>query len=110
MSEVTNGTEYVENDKAVIEIGGTLVPAYIDGEIEYTYTYYPAEGMSGRMEDAIPSSDEITLDSVDLIVTIYGVEDLDALTAKQGQVQFRTTSIDFYEKHFGVLHSMDVSL
>ena len=110
MSEVTSGTEYVENDKAVIEIGGTLVPAYIVGEIEYTYTYYPAEGMGGRMEDAIPSSDEITLDSVDLIVTIYGVEDLEALTAKEGQVQFRTTSIDFYEKHFGVLHSMDVSL
>tara|TARA_R100001594_G_scaffold106361_1_gene140836 strand:+ start:230 stop:544 length:315 start_codon:yes stop_codon:yes gene_type:complete len=104
MSQVTSGTEYVENDKAEIEVGGTKLKAYIEGEIEYTYTYYPAEGMSGRMEDAIPSSDEITLDSVDLTVTLYGHTD------DGSEIKFMSNCQEFYIEHFGELESSDVEL
>ena len=109
MSEVTNGTEYVTLENKDIEIGGTKIPMHIEGEIEYTYTYHPAQGMSGRMEDAIPSDEEITLDSVDLTVTLYGKSVEKCVEGNHGDIQFKTTSIDFYNEHFGELHSDDVS-
>ena len=108
MSEVTNGTEYVCLEHGFEEIGGTKIPMSIEGEVEYTHTHYPAQGMSGRMEDAIPSSDEITLDSVDLTVTLFG--ESTPFDGYPNYIQFKTNSIEFYEKHFGVLESEDVSL
>ena len=109
MSEQTCSTMPVYLDNASIEIGGRKIPVTIEGEVNFTYTYYPAQNMSGRMEDAIPSDSEVTLDEVDLNVTLHGVRDTDAPTASEGQIQFTTNSIEFYDEHFGELDCTDVA-
>ena len=104
MSEVTNGTKCVENDNATIVIGGTTLNAHIEGEISYTYTYYPEYYGYRGMEDAEPSSEEITLDSVDLIVTIFGHTD------DGSEIKFMSNCQEFYIEHFGELESSDVDV
>jgi hypothetical protein len=108
MSEVTNGTKYVCLENKDIEIGGTKIPMFIEGEIEYTYTHHPAQNMQGRMEDATPSEEEIELNSVDLTVTLYGKSIEKCVEGNHGDIQFKTTCTEFYEEHFGELESCDV--
>ena len=72
------------------------IPASIQGTIDFTFTREQNGGIGDRMENAIRGSEEVTIDSVDLTVTLN-----DTLT-------FKTTSIDFYEEHFGELEVEDV--
>ena len=108
MSEVTNGTKYVEKENATVVIGGTEIHAYIEGEVDYTYTYYPAQDMGGRMEDAVSSDEKIELNSVDLTVTLYGKSIEKCVEGHHSDIQFKSTSIEFYIEHFGELESCDV--
>jgi len=105
--QVTNGTQEVENENAIVVIGGTELHAYIKGEIDYTYTSHPGYFDHRGIVGAEPPSDEITLDSVKLTVTLYG----SALgNDEEHCIQFVTNSIEFYEKHFGELESSDVDV
>tara|TARA_R110000824_G_scaffold6213_2_gene28746 strand:- start:4357 stop:4668 length:312 start_codon:yes stop_codon:yes gene_type:complete len=99
MSEITCSTMSVYKD-VNIEIAGAKIPATIEGDISFTYTEYPAQGMGGRMEDAVDSDEEVELDDVELTVTLRpeGAESID----------FKTTCTDFYEEHFGELDCEDV--
>ena len=95
----------VFNYNAEIIIGDTILIACIEGELHFTYTHHPAQNMGGRMEDAIPSDEEVVLDEVELTVTLYG----SALgNDEEHCIQFITSSIEFYEEHFGELDCMDV--
>ena len=98
MSEQTCSTMPVYKN-VIIEIAMAMIPATIEGEISFTYTEYPAQNMGGRMEDAIPSDQEVELDEVELTVTLCdGVR----------HFRFATTDVDFYEEHFGELDCQDV--
>lgn len=112
MSVQTCSTMPVSNECTSIRIGGTKIPMSIEGEIFFTHTYYPAKNMQGRMEDAEPSDEEVTLDEVDLTVTLWGLPDGDGNTLhmryEEHCVIFKTNSIEFYEEHFGELDCMDV--
>ena len=100
MSEQTCSTMPVFNDNAEIIIGDTKLIACIEGELHFTYTHHPAQNMGGRMEDAIPSDEEVVLDEVELTVTIA--------QGKTNFIRFKTNSTEFYEEHFGELDCMDV--
>ena len=99
MSEITCSTMSVYKD-VIIEIAGAKIPATTEGDISFTYTEYPAQNMSGRMEDAIPSDGEVELDGVELTVTLYCGDAM--------HIRFETTCTDFYEEHFGELECDDV--
>ena len=101
MKEVTVDTKYVEKENAKIIIGGTPILAFIEGEIGYTYTYYPEYYGYRGMEDAEPSDEEITLDSVKLNVHLY-------CPASDTMIKFVSKCPKFYAEHFGELESCDV--
>lgn len=93
---ITHGEMSVDKDWTKIAIGGTELGAYIEGTINFTFQREQEGGIGDRMENAVRGSEEVTIDSVDLTVTLN-----DTLT-------FKTTSIDFYEEHFGELECEDV--
>ena len=106
MSETTCSTMPVSNDCSSVKIGDTRIDASIEGEVHFTYTHYPAQNMGGRMEDAIPSDEEVVLDEVHLTVTLWGHPD--GGDDEEHCIKFETNSIEFYEEHFGELDCVDV--
>jgi hypothetical protein len=99
---ITHGEMSVEKDETKITIGGTKIEASIEGIINFTFLREQEGGIGDRMENATPGSEEITIDSVDLTVTLYEP------TENAPYIQFETTSIDFYEEHFGELECEDI--
>ena len=108
MSEQTCSSKPVLLEHAEIVIGGTKIPAFIEGEIHFTYTHYPAQNMGGRMEDAIPSDEEVVLDEVELTVMLLGKSVEKCVEGYHGDITFVTNCKEFYEEHFGELDCMDV--
>ena len=98
MSEQTSNTMPVYKN-VIIEIAMAMIPATIEGDISFTYTEYPAQNMSGRMEDAVDSDEEVELDEVELTVALFNGDE---------SIDFKTTCTDFYEEHFGELDCEDV--
>ena len=106
MSIETCSTMPVFLEEVSIEIGGTKIPATIEGEVHFTHTYYPAINMRSLVEYAEPSHQEVELDEVELTVTLYG----SALGSdEEHYIQFVTNQIGFFEEHFGHLDCEDVS-
>jgi len=89
----------------IIVIAGAKIPATIEGDISFTYTEHPAQNMGGRMEDAIPSDQEVELDEVELTVTLFGST---LGNDEEHGIQFVTNCTDFYVEHFGELECQDV--
>ena len=99
MSEITCSTMPVSKD-VFITIGDVKLPANLEGEVHFTYTHHPAQNMGGRMEDAIPSDEEVVLDEVELTVEVW--------SSPKEHIKFVSSSTEFYEEHFGELDCMDV--
>ena len=81
-----------------ITIADVKVGACIEAVVHFTFL----REQDDRMENAIRGSEEVTIDSVYLTVTLY------VPGANAPYIQFVSTSIDFYEEHFGELEVEDV--
>lgn len=79
--------------KTHINIGGVQISCTIEAIAEVTEIKFPAQNMSDRMEDAIPSSSEIEVDSAKCTVTL--VHDCKML-------DFVTTDMGFFHGHMDI--------
>jgi hypothetical protein len=104
MNTETHHDMHVETEFAEIIIGGTKLMAHIEGTIEFTFMREVEGGIGDRMEDATPGSQEVLLDTVDLDVYLSVLSPIDVFD----EIHFKSTSLDFYEEHFGELELEDV--
>tara|TARA_R110000824_G_scaffold71733_9_gene183563 strand:- start:3120 stop:3434 length:315 start_codon:yes stop_codon:yes gene_type:complete len=100
MNTETHHDMHVETEFAEIVIGGTKLQAHIEGTVEFIFMREVEGGIGDRMEHATRGSEEVTIYSVELTVSL-GYYDGESYC-------FTTTSIDFYEEHFGELNIEDV--
>jgi len=89
------------NKDTIIRIGGVDLPCFIEADITATLKTWQPQNMSGRMEDAVSGEQEVTLDSVELEITIGNKNDTQFVT-------FKSTDTAFYEEHFGDLDPTDL--
>ena len=101
MKTITSETMSVDS-VTTITIADVKVGACIEAVVHFTFLLEQDGGIGDRMENAIRGSEEVTIDSVDLTITLY------VPGANAPHIQFVSTSIDFYEEHFGELEVEDV--
>ena len=81
------------------EIGGVKIPMHIECEASVQVETWLVQN-SGAMEDAVEGDVQVTVESVEMDVCLYTVED-------ENFIQFFTNSMSFFENYFDI-DSMDL--
>lgn len=91
----------LEKDDCAIEINGKEYHGVLEATVEVDYTYSPAENMSGRMEDAEPSSLDFDVEWAECALTIYNEDQ----TKKQIELKF--SGVNWLEALYGEIEEDD---
>jgi len=85
-----------KSTEGTMEICGVQIPLFIEAEIEITLNEWYAQGVGGRMEDAVEGDVEIEVDSVSMEVTLFPHE-------KTNQsITFESTCMKTFDEYFEV--------
>ena len=100
-ADVVEQVETCKEKDTVIKIGGVELQCHIEADVTVTYEKWHDYTGSGSMEEAELGSEEGSLDSVEMEVTIANKADTQFVT-------FKSTDTNFFEEHFGDIEPSDL--